>query len=203
MQAVISIPQPCSQNWEAMQPDANGRHCNSCAQTVVDFTTWELQDIAAYLKKNGGQHTCGRFLNNQLNQPFDVTTLASKVISWRTDGWRKVAALIIVCFALASCNMGKATNSKQDKEQVLQVMGDFSISGSDTLQKVEKKAVSATAKLKAGKHSNQPIGYAEPYEGHTMGLPELEEPHYEPLKDSAVKHQPLIGPPEDSIVEIK
>jgi hypothetical protein len=202
MQAVISIPQPCSQNWEAMQPDANGRHCSSCAQTVIDFTTWELQDIAAYLKKNGGQHTCGRFLNNQLNQPFDISALVPKVISWRTDGWRKVAALIIICFALTSC-MGKAADNNGDTEQKVQIMGDFSLPDSGTLQNVEQQAIPATAKLKVVKRANPTIGYAESYEGHTMGLPELEEPHYEPLKDSAVKHQPFIGPPEDTLSEIK
>jgi hypothetical protein len=182
-----------------MQPDANGRYCGSCAQTVIDFTTWELGDIAAYLKKNTGQHTCGRFLISQLNQPLDVSALVPRVISWRTDGWRKVAALIIICFALTSC-MGKAADNNQDTERV-QVMGDFSIPGADTLQKIEKKAIPPTAKSKAVRHSKpcvKGIGPNEPNFSTTMGAPLLESPReIVPVRTEVPKFQPTIGPEED------
>lgn len=202
MRATINIPQPCSENWDTMQPGAQGRHCDSCAQTVIDFTTWELQDITAYLKKKTGKHVCGRFLNSQLNQPFDLTALAPKVISWHTNGWRKVAALIIICFALASCNTGKVTESKRDKEPALQVVGGIDMVIRDSIPE-KKTTPKATIKLKADKNPNKPIGHAEPYEGHTMGAPVAsEEPHYIPPKDS-IKHQPFIGPPEDTLSEIK
>jgi hypothetical protein len=204
MQATINIPQPCSENWDAMQPDANGRHCSLCVHTVIDFTTWELQDIAAYLKKHTEKRICGRFLNSQLNQPFDLTVLAPKVISWNTDGWRKVAALIIICFALTSC-MGKANNNNRDTEQALQVMGEAM--NTPIQDSIEEKPKAQTApmpmlKEKANKNLEEPVGYAELYEGHTMGLPALEEPLYEIPKDS-IKHQLLIGPPEDTLSEIK
>jgi hypothetical protein len=203
MQSIINIPQPCSENWDAMHPNTGGRHCNSCSHTVIDFTGWELQDIATYLKQNTGKHVCGRFLNSQLNQSFDLTVFAPKVISWRTNGWRKVAALIIVCFALASCNMNKATDSNQEKKPVLQVMGDISIPIQDSMpeEPTKQTADMVTTNRRIDKSPNQPIGYVQPYEGHTMGLPELEELHYIPPKDS-VKHQPLIGPPEDTLSEI-
>ncbi|MFA6058536.1 MAG: hypothetical protein WC756_10070 [Taibaiella sp.] len=204
MQAIINIPQPCSENWDAMQPDAQGRHCSSCAKTVIDFTSWELQDIAAYLKKKTGKHVCGRFLNSQLNQPFDLTALAPKVISWHTNEWRKIAALIIVCFALASCSMGKATDSNQDTEQAMSTTGVVLATPiQDSITDESKKPTPiATAKRRTNKSPKQPIGYVEAHEGHTMGLPELEEPQYVPTKDS-VKYQPLIGPPEDTLSEIK
>jgi hypothetical protein len=202
MQATINIPQPCSENWDTMQPDVHGRHCSSCAQTVIDFTTWELQDIAAYLKKKTREHVCGRFLNSQLNQPFDLTVLAPKVISWHTNGWQKVAALICICFALTSC-MGKATDTDKNKEPASKTTGIVLATPIQDSIEEKPKAQPApipTLKREANKSPKEPIGYAELYEGHTMGLPELEEPLYEILKDS-IKHKPFIGPLEDTLSE--
>jgi hypothetical protein len=34
----IIIPEPCHQNWDAMTPNEQGRHCTSCVNTVVDVT---------------------------------------------------------------------------------------------------------------------------------------------------------------------
>lgn len=203
MQVTINIPQPCSENWDTMQPKADGRHCNSCSQTVIDFTTWELEDIAAYLKKKTGKHICGRFLNTQLNQPFDLKVLAPQVISWHANGWRKVAALIIVCFALASCTANKTTDSNKNTERAPQVLGGIDMPIQDSMPEEPAKQTADIVTSKREDNSpNQPIGYAEHYEGHTMGLPALEELHDVPPKDP-VKYQPLIGPPEDTLSEIK
>jgi hypothetical protein len=34
----LHIPTPCHENWDAMTPRGDGRHCASCAKTVVDLT---------------------------------------------------------------------------------------------------------------------------------------------------------------------
>ena len=41
----ISIPQPCSQSWQQMTPVEQGRHCESCCKTVVDFTPMSNDEI--------------------------------------------------------------------------------------------------------------------------------------------------------------
>lgn len=204
MQAVISILQPCSQNWEAMQPDVNGRHCSSCAQTVVDFTTWELQDIAMYLKKNVGQRTCGRFLNSQLNQPFDLIALAPKVISWHTDGWRKVAALIIVCFALAttSCGNNKTQGEPEELQHPIGIIIEEPATlpqPKDTLQQQKNIRKSASGILPREGIGPSPSGET------TAGAPILEVYPLEvvPVHPDIPRFQPLIGPPEDTLSDIK
>jgi hypothetical protein len=194
MQIAINIPQPCSENWEVMQPDKNGRHCKSCAKTVIDFTGWELKDMAAYLTKNTGQQVCGRFLNSQLNQPFDLTVLAPKVISWHTYGWRKVAALIIVCFALATTSCGNG-NTKGEPERLQHPIG---IIEEPVLLPPPKDTL--LQQRNTGKHTPVIL----PQEGTipsgetTMGAPIMENPgEVVPVRTDVPKFQPPIGPPED------
>lgn len=65
--STIRIPDPCNEDWNAMQPDAKGRHCASCAFTVEDLsgaTDAALQErIAA-----GTLPKCARFKASQLGR---------------------------------------------------------------------------------------------------------------------------------------
>lgn len=67
----IAIPQPCTQNWDAMTPVAQGRHCDSCNSIVIDFTTWSDAALYNFFSKNDG-HVCGRYLATQLNRPIQI-----------------------------------------------------------------------------------------------------------------------------------
>ncbi|TNE81531.1 MAG: hypothetical protein EP332_03825 [Bacteroidetes bacterium] len=62
----FTIPNPCSEDWQAMTPNALGRHCDSCAKTVVDFTQMTDAEIQSYFTKSQGQRLCGRFKSSQL-----------------------------------------------------------------------------------------------------------------------------------------
>lgn len=67
----LHIPQPCHENWDEMTPEKQGRFCQSCAKTVVDFSNMTDQQILEKLKKNAG-NTCGRFTNEQLERPMVI-----------------------------------------------------------------------------------------------------------------------------------
>ena len=75
----ITIPEPCHEDWNAMTPAQQGRHCASCNKIVMDFTTMSDAQIIAYFQSTKG-NTCGRFYNNQLNRDFYLytTTTAGK-----------------------------------------------------------------------------------------------------------------------------
>lgn len=62
----IEIPQPCSENWHNMTPDANGRFCGHCQKTVIDFTSYTDQQLKDYLQKNSSS-VCGYLQQSQIS----------------------------------------------------------------------------------------------------------------------------------------
>ena len=68
----ISIPKPCFEGWENMQPNEQGRHCNACAKTVVDFTEMTDEAVQNYFITHYEKQICGHFKNTQL-QRINIT----------------------------------------------------------------------------------------------------------------------------------
>ena len=101
----LSIPKPCHEDWAAMTPNEQGRHCAVCAKTVTDFTQMSDEEIKQFfLTKKEGESTCGRFTNKQLNQitielPADIYYIP---MPW----WKKFLAACLIIFGttLFSCN---------------------------------------------------------------------------------------------------
>ncbi|TMI63630.1 MAG: T9SS type A sorting domain-containing protein [Bacteroidetes bacterium] len=75
----LTIPKPCHEDWNKMTPDEKGRFCSSCQKQVVDFTSMNNQQLAAFFKKPSTGSVCGRFNNDQLNQDLQVP---QKRIPW-------------------------------------------------------------------------------------------------------------------------
>lgn len=65
----LHIPEPCHENWDQMSPAQQGRFCQQCSKTVVDFSTMTDQQVLKVLSKESGS-TCGRFTSDQLERPF-------------------------------------------------------------------------------------------------------------------------------------
>jgi hypothetical protein len=103
----IHIPKPCHEDWNAMTPNEQGRHCALCSNTVVDFTNWSVEDIATYLKQQN--NVCGRLASAQLGpQKEDVL---QNIIASSLSYWKKIAAIVLICFSLAG------TSFAQSKQQ--------------------------------------------------------------------------------------
>jgi hypothetical protein len=47
----LHIPTPCHETWDAMTPREGGRHCASCARTVVDLTNLRPAEGELALKR--------------------------------------------------------------------------------------------------------------------------------------------------------
>src|SRR3989338_956446 len=85
----IRIDEPCSENWNGMQPTANGAHCKKCSMEVIDFTCKSPTEIREILKTRIGQKTCGHILPSQLemlNLDFDA---------WKKSGGRARSTLVL------------------------------------------------------------------------------------------------------------
>ncbi len=63
----LSVPKPCSEDWNQMTPKEQGRHCMSCAKVVTDFTKMSDAELIDFLQSGKGSG-CGRFHQHQLQR---------------------------------------------------------------------------------------------------------------------------------------
>jgi hypothetical protein len=100
----ISIPTPCHQDWGAMIPNEPGRHCTSCAKTVIDFTGMSDEEVKYFFINKKEENVCGRFKNGQLHRI--VIELPQNIFYIPMPGWKKflVASLMVFSTTLFSCD---------------------------------------------------------------------------------------------------
>jgi hypothetical protein len=206
MTAHISIPKPCNENWDNFTPAEQGRHCQTCAKTVIDFTNWEPNAISTYLlgKKEG--ETCGRFYNTQLTKEETPTAddFTRKIAYFKISTLKKIAAIFLFAFfvdnaAIAQSGMlmgepaaipppATLTNKKQPKKQtdVKQTNTNCSTTQSIKMGKVAltRPAIKDTTKAKP-KKINPPALHEN---STTMGAPiVMGDVAYDPTPNKNVK----------------
>lgn len=94
--AKIAITNPCSENWNSMEPDSVGRFCQSCRKSVIDFTSKSDSEIQEFLKDKQGEKLCGRFFIHQVERiriEIDPDLLVSEI-----PFWQKFLVVFLVCF---------------------------------------------------------------------------------------------------------
>jgi hypothetical protein len=101
----ISIPEPCHQSWQQMTEVNNGRQCDHCCKTVVDFTLMSDAEIIRYFLQN--RNVCGRIEQYQLAH-INNTLQAKKPAanSW----WRRA---VIILGLLGPISLKVSGQSKQ------------------------------------------------------------------------------------------
>ena len=45
----VVVPSPCSQNWNKMPAQDQGRFCKHCSHVVTDFTRMSDEEVVQYL----------------------------------------------------------------------------------------------------------------------------------------------------------
>ncbi len=94
--AKIAITNPCSENWNSMEPDSVGRFCQSCRKSVIDFTSKSDSEIKEFLKDKQGEKLCGRLYIHQVERiriEIDPNLLVSGI-----QFWQKFLVVFLVCF---------------------------------------------------------------------------------------------------------
>ncbi|MGC4104030.1 hypothetical protein [Ferruginibacter sp.] len=92
----ISIPKPCHSSWHSMTPNEEGRYCNACAKTVVDFSVMSDAAIQHYFMEHYGQKICGRFKSTQIERI--VIDLPPGIFRLRLPSWKKFLVIFLCCF---------------------------------------------------------------------------------------------------------
>jgi hypothetical protein len=78
----ISIPQPCHEDWQQMTRVAQGRHCQSCCKTVIDFTAMSNAEVINYLAMH--KNTCGRIEHSRLaGINYELEADDKRQFSWK------------------------------------------------------------------------------------------------------------------------
>lgn len=77
----ISIPTPCHERWQGMNPSQGGRFCQSCQKTVLDFTAKTDREVALFFQL-AVEGTCGRFRSDQLERPLRAQTAPNGRLGW-------------------------------------------------------------------------------------------------------------------------
>jgi hypothetical protein len=81
MKKVISIPKPCSEEWNNMSPNEKGKFCLSCQKNVLDLTQQSDVEILKILSENM-ENICGRARTEQLNRPLKPQSLSKNWPKW-------------------------------------------------------------------------------------------------------------------------
>ncbi len=81
----LSIPTPCSENWNTMTPSENGKFCGRCEKIVVDLSTKGDAELVR-LFKDQPDSICARIPRSKLNIPltthpvFNETSFSLKAL---------------------------------------------------------------------------------------------------------------------------
>jgi hypothetical protein len=136
----ISIPKPCHEDWEAMTPNTQGRHCNSCVKTVVDFTEMNDEEVKHFFLNKKEERVCGRFSTVQLQRI--TIELPGNIFLLRIPFWKKflAASLLVFSTTLFSCDtklkgepmvtttiVESSSNEAMGKTEALTLLGDTTI----------------------------------------------------------------------------
>ncbi len=157
MNPSYSIQKPCTEDWGKMNPEQQGRHCQVCCKTVIDFSKKSNTEIVDFLKTNSDKKVCGRFKSEQLIAP------AGSRVEKKNSRYRIFFAALVFVFGgmlFNSCTTQRTPHMMGDVAYVPDSTG-MAFTG-DTLPLVKSDTVKTT---EAMPDCNLPI-------------PELEVPGY-------------------------
>ena len=128
---MITIPEPCSEDWNRMQAvDHVHRHCDSCAKNVIDFTSMSDDEVVIFLQ-NRNDKMCGRFRADQLQRPYRKIPEPKY-----TSNWWKAAMLLPLSLFGKQATAQQDTTTVRDSVQVApeteQLVQDTTLNGQDS-----------------------------------------------------------------------
>lgn len=106
----FNIPNPCHESWQSMTPDGEGRFCQKCAKTVVDFTRHSRQEFEQYMASQKGR-ICGRVPAAFLYQPVSKPGYFNAI-----ERLRIFVLAFLMVFGAASLGISKSNSTLLQQE---------------------------------------------------------------------------------------
>jgi hypothetical protein len=114
---VISIPEPCHEDWAKMTATEKGKFCSVCTKEVFDLTTKTDEELVKILTKS--KNACGRVKKSQLNREVKLERKSGQ-------SFAPFAASMLLPLTLFSNNPKSSTDSISEKPMVSLGIGRFS-----------------------------------------------------------------------------
>ncbi len=114
---VISIPEPCHEDWAKMSATEKGKFCSVCTKEVFDLTTKTDEELVKILTKS--KNACGRVKKSQLNREVKLERKSGQ-------SFAPFAASMLLPLTLFSNNPKSSTDSISEKPMVSLGIGRFS-----------------------------------------------------------------------------
>jgi hypothetical protein len=158
----LTIPKPCSENWDAMQDITKGKFCNLCSKQVIDFTNFTDEQIIQYFEQQG--ETCGRLTQKQIDR---INLLLQKQSNdqpnlWRIFAWALSASTIT---SITTLQEVKAENTVYqeviNKKTPLQII--------DTTKNTTSQSWIISGKVRAVSDSTDLLGVTVMIKGTSIG----------------------------------
>ena len=105
---IISIPEPCHEDWNKMQPDEKGKFCSVCQTSVIDFTNKTTDEIALYFQVHIGEKKCGIFKSCDVKTDNKIDNLITFLYSKKL---KFIAVFITGLLILTGCKTKKHTGT--------------------------------------------------------------------------------------------
>ncbi len=145
---MISIPDPCKEDFSQMTPTERGAFCDKCSIDTFDFRSLSNQQINQIVKENANQHICGRFNKSQLIE------LNAGFLEWKNQQPRVfqskfiLACIMVFGLSLFSCENEEAIQDLNQIEVVQDnttkakfINTDLEISQVDLLDYIQEQIV--------------------------------------------------------------
>ena len=144
---MITVPNPCNENWDSMMPQNQGRFCTSCQLVVTDFTKMDDQEIINYFRTHQKEKICGHFRSDQLTRmKITITPAQLQNHNWSIIQQIRIAIFLVFASSLFSC---KSSNpNKQTPEIVIQQ--------SDSLEEMKKTQLDSASRTVGRGRLNAP-----------------------------------------------
>ena len=125
---MISVPNPCNENWNSMTPQNQGRFCSSCQLVVTDFTKMDDNEIIQYFRTHQHEKICGHFRNEQLTRiKITITPAQLQNSNWSIIQQIRIAIFLVFASSLFSC---KSSDPNKHTPEII-------IQQEDSLEKIK------------------------------------------------------------------